>query len=670
MGFSPVTYAAAKKVAEDALTGAGALKGQKGDPGANGKDGANGKSAYEIAVADGFTGTEKEWLASLVGPKGDTGATGEAGPKGQTGSTGEKGATGATGRSAYEIAVANGFTGTEAEWLASLKGEKGDTGSQGPKGDTGSTGATGSKGDTGETGATGEAGKAATIAIGKVTTLEEGKEATVVNSGTENAAVLDIGIPIGKTGENGKDATEDVVRTTESHITDSVAGNIVVRDWTKNLLPYPYAQTTLTSNGVTFTDSKDGRITASGTATDNVFFNFIHMSAALVLKAGTTYTLSGVKGVFVSIRSYASDGTTEQEHFDIESGVGSLTFTPTVDSAYITIYIYVASGATVSAIVRPMLEIGDVAHGYVPFAGYEIRACGKNIVNSPTNSQTYKGVTIAPSDNGFTLTGTAEDLIWMKLYSDQQGKFINVADKVGKKIILSIDNSLKGTDYLYSIFVDKDGNNLIPWLIVGQDENTKRNTLTVPATAVKLSYPMVRLQNESGTYSGESYHYQIEFGDNATEITPYEDLGKFTVSNDTSTPVYGLKAADGVTNILTDYGAEITVDYPKTVNGQYALSNAEDLKTSIDGFNSSLTSLTPDGTVDLYVTFGTNKNAGSYFISNAVYVGKNRTITLNSLKLLDGTVESSAQSVYVNGFYGVAAYGVSGLTCIANITIS
>ena len=30
------------------------------------------------------------------------------------------------GKSAYEVAVLNGFEGTEAEWLASLKGEKGD----------------------------------------------------------------------------------------------------------------------------------------------------------------------------------------------------------------------------------------------------------------------------------------------------------------------------------------------------------------------------------------------------------------------------------------------------------------------------------------------------------------------------------------------------------------
>lgn len=38
------------------------------------------------------------------------------------------GSPGADGDSAYQVAVANGFVGTETEWLASLKGEKGDPG--------------------------------------------------------------------------------------------------------------------------------------------------------------------------------------------------------------------------------------------------------------------------------------------------------------------------------------------------------------------------------------------------------------------------------------------------------------------------------------------------------------------------------------------------------------
>lgn len=61
----------------------------------------------------------------------------------------------ARGASAYEIAVANGYVGTEEQWLESLKGEKGDKGDPftwdnltaeqkkeltGPKGDKGDTG--------------------------------------------------------------------------------------------------------------------------------------------------------------------------------------------------------------------------------------------------------------------------------------------------------------------------------------------------------------------------------------------------------------------------------------------------------------------------------------------------------------------------------------------------
>ena len=51
------------------------------------------------------------------GPAGATGATGATGPAGPTGATG---ATGASGYSAYDVAVSNGFVGTEQEWLDSL----------------------------------------------------------------------------------------------------------------------------------------------------------------------------------------------------------------------------------------------------------------------------------------------------------------------------------------------------------------------------------------------------------------------------------------------------------------------------------------------------------------------------------------------------------------------
>lgn len=67
--------------------------------------GMDGLSAYEIAVEHGFSGTEYEWLQSLIGKPGTDGLN------------------------AYELAVIySGFEGSMFQWLESLKGEKGDKG--------------------------------------------------------------------------------------------------------------------------------------------------------------------------------------------------------------------------------------------------------------------------------------------------------------------------------------------------------------------------------------------------------------------------------------------------------------------------------------------------------------------------------------------------------------
>lgn len=60
----------------------------------------------------------------------------------------------------------------------------------------------GAKGDKGDTGI-GLPGQAATVSIGNVTTLSAGSNATVTNSGTANAAILNFGIPRGADGASG-----------------------------------------------------------------------------------------------------------------------------------------------------------------------------------------------------------------------------------------------------------------------------------------------------------------------------------------------------------------------------------------------------------------------------------------------------------------------------------
>lgn len=65
--------------------------------------GTDGLSAYEIAVRNGFVGTEAQWIDSL-----------------------------SQAESAYDVAVRNGFTGSEQEWLQSLKGSNGQDGQDAP----------------------------------------------------------------------------------------------------------------------------------------------------------------------------------------------------------------------------------------------------------------------------------------------------------------------------------------------------------------------------------------------------------------------------------------------------------------------------------------------------------------------------------------------------------
>lgn len=75
----------------------------------------DGQSAYALAVQLGFTGSEAAWIASLKGAKGDKGNTGAQGPRGATGPQGPQGPTGATGaRGATGATGPQGPTGASA----------------------------------------------------------------------------------------------------------------------------------------------------------------------------------------------------------------------------------------------------------------------------------------------------------------------------------------------------------------------------------------------------------------------------------------------------------------------------------------------------------------------------------------------------------------------------
>ena len=104
-------------------------RGEKGESGEKGASGANGKSAYELAVENGYSGTLDEWLASLVGAAGAPGTPGAAGvtPKLQINAE----------TNLWEVSYDNGAT-----WESLNVSATGDAGDPGAPGTPGAAGAT------------------------------------------------------------------------------------------------------------------------------------------------------------------------------------------------------------------------------------------------------------------------------------------------------------------------------------------------------------------------------------------------------------------------------------------------------------------------------------------------------------------------------------------------
>ena len=188
-----------------------------------GEDLPRGKSAYEVAVENGFSGTETEWLASLKGEPGAAGASGKDGEDGKTPYVGDNGNwyigaddTGKPSRGAKGDKGEKGDKGAQG-----IQGEQGIQGVQGGKGDKGDKGSPGAKGDKGEPGAKGDKGDPGAtpnLTVGTVTTLEAGQNATASITGESPDLTLNLGIPKGADGE-GK--AVDISTTLSSSSTDS-----------------------------------------------------------------------------------------------------------------------------------------------------------------------------------------------------------------------------------------------------------------------------------------------------------------------------------------------------------------------------------------------------------------------------------------------------------------
>ena len=218
---------AADGVGSDLLSGSGGI-------------GQDGLSAYEVAVANGFVGTEQDWLDSLVGPQGPAGADGAQGIQGIQG-------------------------------IQGVKGDKGDTGN------TGATGPTGPQGDPGPMGPSGIAYANAPLSY------DSGTQTVSISVGTTSGTVA-----AGDHTHSQSDIT---------NLTTDLAAKA------------PLASPAITGNASVDNLTINGSLTFNGTAT-NINSTNLEVTDSMIYLAAQQYDTDTV-----DIGIYGAYGDSQAGHF-------------------------------------------------------------------------------------------------------------------------------------------------------------------------------------------------------------------------------------------------------------------------------------------------------------------------------------------------------------------
>lgn len=264
------------------------------------------------------------------------------------------------------------------------------------------------------------------INVGKGTSVSDLAIKPILEMGT----ITHVYEPISESNVNLKDAI-DKVPTSQG----------------RNLISYPYYNgTSYESNGVTYTVNEvDGTITVNGTATKESDFRLISpydTSDRKTLELGQTYTLSDGVNQPNSIGYQAPvyfqfvriDTTKNDFNYGINTNYGNMTWTASdANLLQYGIRVVVREGVTADNVVlKPMLEIGNIAHMYEP--------------TTESNVSLKKSIETKTTINDVSTTSTTETWSAKKINEKTAQNFNN-------RIILSVSrgaNAYTDTAHLNS----------------------------------------------------------------------------------------------------------------------------------------------------------------------------------------------------------------------------
>lgn len=315
------------------------------------------------------------------------------------------------------------------------------------------------------------------------------------------------------------------------------------------LLPYPYTNTTLTTNGISFTDNGDGTITAHGTATEEAYFNLKHKDSEPV--EGQYYLSCGVGTPNYFIYAIGADD---------ETYMGTTAEGILLPNGFKSVSIKITKGTTVNNVVfKPMINTGTKA---LPFEAYtdgipspspaypqKIAVNGKE---GQINHTVYGGNLLDYSklvSNGADSFNVSEDGYTIKATGTKGyfGVSVDIIKFKGKQICISLDDEYSTNEdlvYLVQLHRVVKGNNVYTTI-----SPKKPVVINITEDTTKASLKVIG-HNSSNELEAESTYTVKGLRITALQDTPWEPY-KATQSLVTTTPngIVGIKVKED--NLVT-----------------------------------------------------------------------------------------------------------------------
>lgn len=363
----------------------------------------------------------------------------------------------------------------------------------------------------------------------------------------------------------------------------------------KNLAVRKNSQTTVTTEGITYTVNEDGTITANGTATGTAYYlmlgNTNYESQVPIKRGRYTIGLAPAQGCRISVGIHNHENETRYLYYS--TNTNTVTFDITSDTARFDMILCVDKDFTVNnTVFKPMLEAGDIAHEYTPYvdpATVTVSRFGKNLF-PPLNPMEKDGMKLTKVNDYYILNGTATS----------SGLFTTTMALAGGTYTLSASNPThNGLDLaIVQVYSDTTKNSLVA------KDNAPYSEYT--ATISAANNYQFRIRYESGvTYNNYIVKPQLELGTEFTEYKPYDRL-LYTPASDGTVEI---ESVAPIMTILTNTpGVNIDLEYNQDHNMamnavRSDIKTLDDMIANMSGESTSSMSATSDGNGNVTISF-------------------------------------------------------------------